>query len=177
MHLYMWYSVLYTWQFWQWLELNETQQSKTVEKRAFLNLLCLLDGLVCTIKSFKNVKLFSYMTTHIRRLNTKFFDLPTDLAQLIVFGFRQSIDFGDFSAKESFCLVIKWRHTFSQVSSFYQAQLCQVWCRSKKVLLTSKIIFIDRFPKASQLSKCPRTPTWQHCLISVIWPQEKYLIT
>ena len=140
-------------------------------------LLWFLDLLVYNRKSFKNLEPPRYMTTCVRDLNTKFSDDPTDPAQLI-------------TCRRRFLWCHMMPHFFAflkdgKVFCCGQAQLCQVWSsRCKKGFQISKRIFMAGFKKVlvvitfslletrTKFSEWPRVFTWQHWLISLIWPQE-----
>ena len=122
----------------------------------------------------------------------------TSVPVLVVIGIKesprgssvgQSTDFWDFSAKKDFFDIAKWHHLFMHFPRCGQAQLYQVWWRFKEGFQISKRLFTDRFEKnlllaiifslletRTQFSEYPSILTWQHGLISLIWPQEQYPI-
>ena len=153
--------------------------SKKYEKRAFLSLLWLLHPLVCTRMSFKNFEHPSYMS-HVS-------DIP--LPNLLMI---QLTRLNWLLVEKGFCDVIKWHHIFcislSRTEKFPVVARCS--CarfgldpkrgsrlpKEYSQQVSKKCPFSNSFfpfrNYRTQFSEWPRVFTWQHCLISLIWPQE-----
>ena len=149
MDLYRYDSALR--QFEWWLELSWVQNGQKVQNRGFLGLLWLLDSVVWVKKLFKKFKPRSYMTTHVRYLNTKFPDDPTALFNWLAAEWGKLWIFGIFQQKKGFVTLsndlIFFLHFSRTKNLLFWHNHAQVWSRSKKGFWISNIIFADRFQK------------------------------